>query len=427
MKNDLKLQNLKGTTDYLPEEQSYRDFIIGTLKSVFVKYGFMPVETPILCPFELLSSKYAGGAEILKEVYKLKDQGERDLGLRYDLTVPFAKMIASNQNITLPFRRFEIGKVFRNGPVKKGRCREFTQCDVDVCGVNGRLVEAEFFQMIEECFSKIGLDIEIKWSNRKYLGGLIEEAGIEAEKISKVILTVDKLEKVGIEQVNKELYDLGISEESVNKFFSLAKNQPDEIKQIATSNLLIEGCNEVYELMEIVKNLNLKTCVFSPTLARGLEIYTGTVWEIFDKTKQISSSLGGGGRYDEIIGKFIDNGNSYPAVGMSFGLEPICVLLNQINKNKGLVDVSIFAFDKSFKVLEIAKQLREKNLNVVVDFKNNRLKKFLDNASSLKIPFVLIIGEDEIKENKVTIRDMKNSVQQTCSIEQAVEIIKKGN
>ena len=175
MKNDLKLKNLKGTVDFLPSQQAARDFIVETLKKSFVKYGYLPVESAILCPFDLLSSKYAGGAEILKEVYRLKDQGDRDLGLRYDLTVPFAKLIAANQNLPLPFRRFEIGKVFRDGPVKLGRNREFTQCDIDVCGIPGRLVEAEFFQMTEECFSNLGLDVEIVWNNRKYLAGILLE------------------------------------------------------------------------------------------------------------------------------------------------------------------------------------------------------------------------------------------------------------
>ena len=426
MKRGIKLQNLKGTTEYLPNEQASRDIVIQTLKNVFEKYGFLPVETPILCSFELLSSKYAGGAEILKEVYKLKDQGERDLGLRYDLTVPFARMISANQSINLPFKRYEIGKVFRNGPVKKGRCREFTQCDVDVCGIRGRLIEAEFFQMAEECFSKLNLEIEIKWSNRKYLSGLIDEAGINCNLSSKFILAVDKLEKIGYEQVYKELLELGISEQSVNKFFELSKLNIQQIKEKASSSILKEGCEEVLELDKIIKDLNLKSCVFSPTLARGLEIYTGTVWEIFDRTGKITSSLGGGGRYDEIIGKFIGDGNTYPAVGMSFGLEPITVLTKDKKENNSIVDVSIFSFNKNAQTLKIAKILRDECIKTTIDFNHNKLKKFLETSSNLNIPYVLIIGEDEIKENKVTIRNLKKSEQKTCSLTEAINIIKKG-
>lgn len=424
MKNDLKLKNLKGTVDFLPSQQAARDFIVETLKKSFVKYGYLPVESAILCPFDLLSSKYAGGAEILKEVYRLKDQGDRDLGLRYDLTVPFAKLIAANHNLPLPFRRFEIGKVFRDGPVKLGRNREFTQCDIDVCGIPGRLVEAEFFQMTEECFSNLGLDVEIVWNNRKYLAGILEECNVK--EISKTILCLDKLEKIGKQEVALELEKEGLSTGEIKRIFELLSKDPNEVFETAKSQTLKDGCEEILELGELISKLGLKTCKFSSTLARGLEIYTGTIWEVFDKTKKISSSLCGGGRYDEIIGKFIDDGKQYPALGMTFGLEPISILVGEKFKEESLLDLSIFAFDKNYYVLEIAKKFREANIKTVVDFSSSRLKKFLESSSNQKIPFVAIIGEDEIKENKVMLRDMKNSTQSALSIEEAIEVIKKG-
>lgn len=425
MKNDLKLQNLKGTVDYLPKEQLIREKIFSTLKGVFEKYGFLPLDTAILCPFELLSSKYAGGAEILKEVYKLKDQGERDLGLRYDLTVPFSKTIAANQNIVLPFRRYEIGKVFRNGPVKLGRLREFYQCDIDVCGIEGRFVEVEFFQMALEGYAKLGLDVEIKWNNRKYLSGIIQEAGIEEDLSSKSILALDKLEKVGKSEVEKELLELGCKQGSVIKLFELLNMSLSEVEKVATCDLLKEGLGEVQEVQKIVDELALKDCIFSSTLARGLEIYTGTVWEIFDKTGKIKSSLGGGGRYDKIIGKFIDNGVEYPALGMSFGIEPIYALLEEKETEQSRIDISIFAFDLNSKILEIASKLREQGLNVVVDYRNKKLKKSLEQANSQKIPFVAIIGEDEIKEGKIAVKNMMDGTQVSLSIAEAAELIKK--
>lgn len=424
MKNDLKLKNLKGTVDFLPSQQAARDFIVETLKKSFVKYGYLPVESAILCPFDLLSSKYAGGAEILKEVYRLKDQGDRDLGLRYDLTVPFAKLIAANQNLPLPFRRFEIGKVFRDGPVKLGRNREFTQCDIDVCGISGRLVEAEFFQMTEECFSNLGLDVEIVWNNRKYLAGILEDCNVK--EISKTILCLDKLEKIGKQEVALELEKEGLSTGEIKRIFELLSKDPKEVFKTAKSQTLKDGCEEILELSELISKLGLKICKFSSTLARGLEIYTGTIWEVFDKTKKISSSLCGGGRYDEIIGKFIDDGKQYPALGMTFGLEPISILVGEKFKEESLLDLSIFAFDKNCYVLEIAKKFREAEIKTVVDFSSSRLKKFLESSSNQKIPFVAIIGEDEIKENKVMLRDMKNSTQSALSIEEAIEVIKKG-
>lgn len=423
MKNDLKLQNLKGTVDYLPKEQLIREKIFSTLKGVFEKYGFLPLDTAILCPFELLSSKYAGGAEILKEVYKLKDQGDRDLGLRYDLTVPFSKTIAANQNITLPFRRYEIGKVFRNGPVKLGRLREFYQCDIDVCGIEGRFVEVEFFQMALEGYNKLGLDVEIKWNNRKYLSGIIQEAGIDEDLSSKAILALDKLEKIGQKEVGKELFEIGCLNESVEKLFKLLGMELNEVEKVASCELLKEGISEVQEVQKIIGELELKDCAFSSTLARGLEIYTGTVWEIFDKTGKIKSSLGGGGRYDKIIGKFIDNGTEYPALGMSFGIEPIYALLEEKETDQSRIDLLIFAFDLNSKILGIASKFRAQGVNVIVDYKNKKLKKALEQANAQKIPYVAIIGEEEIKENKIAVKNMIEGNQVSLSISDAAEMI----
>lgn len=427
MKNDLKLKNLKGTIDYLPKEQILREQVFSTLKNIFKKYGFLPLDSAILCPFELLSSKYAGGAEILKEVYKLKDQGDRDLGLRYDLTVPFSKVIAANQNLSLPFRRYEIGKVFRNGPVKLGRMREFYQCDIDVCGIEGNLIEVEFFQLALEGFRSLNLDVQIVWSNRKYLSGLIQESGIEKELSSKVILTLDKLEKIGKEAVKKELESLEINCAKTEKLFELLEiKEVNNLLNEEINETLKEGCKEVLEIQKLINQLGLTDCVFLPTLARGLEIYTGTVWEIQDKTGKISSSLGGGGRYDEIIGKFIDNGNKYPAVGMSFGIEPICVLLQEKNSNFAPFDVLVFGFEQNFEVIKIASKLRESGINAVVDYKNKRLKKALDYANGQNVAFVAIIGEDEIKENKIMLKNMRTGLQEKVSVEDAVQIVKKG-
>ena len=213
------LQNVKGSMDYLPEEQILRNKIINTLSKTFEEYGYLPVETTTLCYYDLLASKYAGGAEILKEVYKLKDQGERDLALRYDLTVPFAKIISMNKGLNLPFRRYEIGKVYRDGPVKVGRNREFYQCDVDVCGIEGQFPEAELFKMAFSGYQKLGLDVYLEWNNRKFLSGLITYCGIEESLVSNVILSVDKLAKIGSDGVRKELEEYQIDNQKLDKLF----------------------------------------------------------------------------------------------------------------------------------------------------------------------------------------------------------------
>ena len=293
MKEDFKLMNLKGTSDFLPEEQIIRNRITDTLKKKFELYGFLPLETPILCYYDLLASKYAGGAEILKEVYKFKDQGMRDIGLRYDLTVPFSKVIGMNKGLILPFKRYEIGKVFRDGPVKLGRAREFYQCDVDACGVESPYAEIEYFMMSKEVFKEFNLDVEIRYNNRKFLSGLLEYVSVPKENIGAFITLIDKLDKLTRDDIESELEELS-SKEVVDKVFKYFEYDLEMLtSELGNTNveLLIEGINELNSLDKLIKDLNLDLCKFTPFLARGLEIYTGTVWEIFDKTGEFKSAL----------------------------------------------------------------------------------------------------------------------------------------
>lgn len=425
-----ELRNLKGTKDFLPEDQLIRNFIMDTLKGVFELYGFLPLETPILCSYDLLASKYAGGAEILKEVYKLTDQGKRQLGLRYDLTVPFAKVIATNQELSLPFRRYEIGKVFRDGPVKLGRSREFYQCDVDVCGIAGNDVEVELFDMILEGYKRLGLEVELIWNNRKFLSGLMQECGIAEQLVAPAILSVDKLEKVGQKNVEKELVDAGIEQSKIDQlfeWFALDFAGFEALFANTQNELLQQGLTEVARILELIKALGLsKNTRFVPFLARGLEIYTGTVWEVLDKSGIMSSSLGGGGRYDNIIANFVDNGQAYPAVGTSFGLEPIFELLKQkaqmnFAKNK----VYIYPFELKPKVFQIAKQLRMAGLEVVLELNKLKLKKALPWAEKQGINHVLILGDDELDNNVVSYKNLAASTQETLPILEFVEKLKK--
>jgi histidyl-tRNA synthetase len=209
----MKLLNVKGTFDYLPKEMSLRNKIIDTLRSNFEKYGYLPIETPKLNYFDLLSYKYDDDAEILNEIYRLSDQGDRDLGLRYDLTVPFCKVVGMNKNLSMPFRRYEIGPVFRNGPVKLGRTREFYQCDVDVVGIDNRFIEAEQILMAINTYKDLGIDIYVKYNNRKLMSGLIILSGIDESKINSVIGIIDKKEKVKNDDLIKMLEDLSIESE----------------------------------------------------------------------------------------------------------------------------------------------------------------------------------------------------------------------
>ena len=223
----MELKNLKGTEDFLPKEQIIRNKIIDTLKTNFEKYGYMPLETPILNYYDLLALKYEDGDEILNEIYRLTDQGNRDIGLRYDLTVPFCKVVGMQKELRLPFRRYEIGKVFRNGPVKLGRTREFYQCDVDVVGIDGRLIETEQIIMAIEIFKKLGIDINVLYNNRKLMNGLLIEAGIENPTFG-VIGILDKLDKVDRIEIYKMFEEQNIDKKITDNIFSIFGKTLDE-------------------------------------------------------------------------------------------------------------------------------------------------------------------------------------------------------
>lgn len=423
------LKNIKGTFDSLPKDQIIKQNIIDKLRKNFELYGYLPLETSILCNYDLLASKYAGGAEILKEVYTLEDQGKRHIGLRYDLTVPFCKVIASNINreITLPFRRYEIGKVFRDGPVKLGRDREFYQCDVDLCGLEGTYPEIEMLLMAINCYNELGIDIEIEWNNRKFLSGLIEECGIEKSVISKVILAVDKLAKIGENGVKEEIKALDISNQSLDKLFNYFKMENSELLNAfdnTTNSQLKEGIVEIKMLNDYIEKFNLKECVFTPYLARGLDIYTGTIWEVFDKERRITSSIGAGGRYDKIITNFINDGNSYPAVGMTFGLVPIFEIISK-NDSDVFYQLYIIPMGKEFECLKLATDLRKKGIKTIIEMNNKKVKKAFEWANKNNIPFTIVIGENEINTGKIKIKDMNsykeieveiNDIQKICEI-----------
>ena len=415
------LKNIKGTFDSLPNEQIVKNEIISKLKNNFEAYGYLPLETSILCNYDLLASKYAGGAEILKEVYTLKDQGNRDIGLRYDLTVPFSKVIAANVNkeISLPFRRYEIGKVFRDGPVKLGRNREFYQCDVDLCGISGIYPEIEMLLMASKCYKDLGIEIEIEWNNRKVLSGLIKECNIEEEYISRVILSVDKLAKIGEDGVIKELEELNINREKLDKLFGYFKLNIDTLInnfKDSTNEVLKEGISEIEELQTYINKFNLNECIFTPYLARGLEIYTGTIWEVFDKQKRITSSIGAGGRYDKIITNFIDDGNVYPAVGMTFGLVPIYEIMSLEKKNNSMYELYIIPMDTKYESLLLAKKLRDNNIRVIIEMNNKKVKKAFEWANKNNIPFVTVIGDNEINTGIIKIKDMNESSEKEVNI-----------
>ena len=411
----INTQNLKGTTDYYGKDQLIRNKITDTLKETFIKYNYQPLDSTVLYNYDILAYKYKDDAEILNEMYTLTDQGNRRLGLRYDLTIPFCKFIANQKDLRLPLKRYEIGKVFRNGPVKTGRCREFYQCDVDGVGISGQVIEAEQMQMVVDIFTKLGIDIKIKWNNRKLMSVIIEDSNISKDKVEEVIGIIDKIEKISRQDFIKELSKIEIDEETANKLLdNFNKSLTDYIKTYEKDERVVacEAIQEIKTLSSYIEKLNLSdNTTFTPTLARGLSIYTSTVFEFFDKKERLTCSLGGGGRYDKIITDFIDDGNIYPAVGLSFGLEPIYTIIKDEMSSDNLIDAYIIPMGTEVESLMLARNLRQNNINVIVEMNNRKLKKCFEYASKENIKYVIVVGSDEIQENMYTIKDMTTSEQ----------------
>ncbi len=410
MKRKIELKNVKGTYDYLPNEQKIRNFINDTLKNMFEKYGYQPLETPIICYYDMLAGKYDESNDLLNEIYKLTDQGNRKLGLRYDLTVPFAKCITITKDLKLPFKRYEIGKVFRDGPVKTGRDREFIQCDVDVVGIQGQMIEAELISLFIEGYSRLGIDVIVRYNSRKLMSGLIIEQGISEELVSNVITIIDKLDKINENDLLKEFNNLNINSEKANELLNIFKLDLKTLneKYKNTNNELIKsGLNELNELESYISEYK-DNVSFVATLARGQEYYTGNVFEVYSKNNELSCSLGGGGRYDNMITDFINDGNIYPAVGISFGLSTIFEILKKREefKNKSLIDIYIIPMNTKKESLSLANKLRSLGYKVDLEMNDKKVKKCFEFANKENIPYVIVLGEDEINNKYFNLKNM---------------------
>ncbi len=404
-------KNVRGTQDYLPEQECIRRNIRRTLEDTFIAYGCKPLETPILNYTSLMASKYAGGAEILQEMYLLSDRGERDLSLRYDLTIPFAKVIAMNPTLPMPFKRYEIGKVFRDGPIKAGRFREFTQCDVDIVGVDSQAAEAELMMMAIDAFEKLEQDIVIQYNNRKLLVGLLGIFEVDANFQSQVILILDKIEKVGNAAVLAELKELGLEESAIKSIeHFLQDNRKNTLAYFVQYEepLIQEGLAEVLELERYLNMLGItESCLFNPLLARGLEIYTGTIYEIFVRDGRIKSSIGSGGRYDNAIGGLLGGTEKFATVGISFGLDVIftAMMLGKQKNQQAPIDIYIIPINTIAESLVLAKVLRKEH-RVEVELSGKKIRKAMDKANRENIPFVIVLGEEEVTQGQYILKNM---------------------
>jgi histidyl-tRNA synthetase len=414
----MKIKLPRGVRDFNREEKILRDSVVETMKRYFEIYGYNPIETSILERYDVLSKKFGAGEEsdALNETFVLKDRGKRKLGLRFDLTVPLARYISLNPQLKMPFKRYQIGRTYRDGPVKLGRYREFWQCDADIVGCGNIKAEAELLNLALDVFSALGIGVVVKVNNRKIIFGVLESLGIKNKM--KVVQVIDKLDKIPKNEFLKEL-EKESSREKAAKIMKFIESGKKAIEKIDNENVK-EGMKEIKELLSYFKNKNV---VFDVSLARGLDYYTGTVFEGFLKKGKINSSLCGGGRYDEMIDKFANTKGKYPAVGISFGLEPITEALKEGEKKLKKTKTQLYIIPiKTFKKsLSIAQFFRKKGINTCIDLNEKGISKNLDYADKLGIPYVVFIGEQELKKGKLKLRNMKTGKEEFLSKEGVVE------
>lgn len=415
----MELQLPKGTRDLIPEQLIIRNRLASTLKRIFELYGYYPMDTPVFERYDVLSSKYAGGSEILKEIFKLTDQGKRDLALRYDLTVPMCRFVGMNPNLKMPFKRYQIGEVFRDGPVQMARYRQFTQCDVDIFGLKDIACESELLTLASRFFSELKLEFEIRVNNRKLLNDILAYCKVGNDKLSDVILSIDKMEKIGFDGVAKELKEKNINENIISNIkgiITLEGTNAEKLRKLKEIINESEGIDELERLLGYFGN-----AVIDISLARGLSYYTGTIIEIFLKNSSVKSAVCAGGRFDRMVGDFLGRG-SYPAVGISFGLDRIYDAY--IGKNaamqKTVTQVYVIPIGTYAKSTLIAENLRNAGLNVEIDLASRGPSKNLAYANSLKIPYVIFIGEDELKSGTVKLKDMATGEEKMLTQEEVV-------
>ncbi|RJE87789.1 histidine--tRNA ligase [Paenibacillus sp. 1011MAR3C5] len=423
------MQNVKGTYDFIGPNQALRKKVQDVLAELFELYDFKGMETAVLNELDLLASKYAGGDEILKEMYRLSDQGGRSLGLRYDLTIPFAKTIALNPGLEMPYKRYEIGKVFRDGPVKRGRLREFLQCDVDMVGIAGPEAEAELMQLAVDAFGRLDMPVVLRWNNRRFLGEALAAMGVPEDELSSVMLTLDKLAKIGLAGMEQELAQKGICDGVKQAILAFASGEKLTLEAIASRYGISDsqGTKEAAALDGLIRELGLEqTCIYDPFLSRGLSFYTGTVYEIFDASGVFTASLGAGGRYDAIIGKLVGREDvSYPTVGLSFGMESILEMLRErpvVLPSAQAVVVPIGEEGKTG-ALKAAAELRRAGIRTALETANRRLKKSLAAASAKGIRYAVLLGGDEAAKGVVRLKDMRESREFLLSVQEAAATI----
>lgn len=441
----------KGTRDFSPAVMIKRNYIFDTIRDVFQLYGYQPIETPAMENLSTLMGKY--GEEGDKLLFKILNSGDflskipedefddsesarfstliSDKGLKYDLTVPFARYVVQHRNeITFPFKRYQIQTVWRADRPQKGRYREFYQCDADIIGSNSLLNEIELIQIIDGVFNRLGIETEVKLNNRKILAGISEVIG-EADKIVDITIAIDKLDKMGLENVNKELKEKGVSEKAIEKLQPiilleglLKEKFPKLMEVLKDSEIGMKGLEETMYIMKHLKDLELKTkWGLDLTLARGLNYYTGAIIEVKAKNTNMGS-ICGGGRYDDLTGVF--GLANVSGVGISFGADRIYDVMNEFNlfpesvqKSTQILFVN-FGEDEAKHCLSVVSKLRNAGINSELFPDTAKLKKQMTYADNKSIPFVALVGDSEMKDGTITLKNMDSGEQKKMTIEELI-------
>lgn len=441
----------KGTRDFSSVEMIRRNYIFDTIKSVFQRFGYMPIETPAMENLSTLLGKY--GDEGDKLLFKVLNSGDFlasagplpansdraslllcEKGLRYDLTVPFARFVVQHQSeLTFPFKRYQIQPVWRADRPQKGRYREFYQCDVDIVGSDSLLSEVELIQIVDEVYRKLGISVTLKLNNRKVLAGIAEAIG-EAGHMVDITVAIDKLEKIGLENVNAELSSKGLSAEAIDKLQPIITMSGSRDEKFATLSTLLDnptgqkGIEELQAIFRYVDALGVQLPIeLDLTLARGLNYYTGAIFEV-KANDAVIGSITGGGRYDNLTGIFgLDN---MSGVGISFGADRIYDVMTQLNlfpdATVGSVKVVFCNFggdDELYSLRQLA-ALRQAGINAEMYPDATKMKRQMQYADRRGIPFVALCGETERTTSTLTIKNMSTGEQQSLSLEKAIELLK---
>ena len=436
MSEKLKPKTLPGFMELLPNEQILFNRMKETIQKTYEKYGFLPLNTPIIEDAKILLAKAGGETE--KQIYRF-EKGENDLALRFDLTVPLSKYVTEYYDkLSFPFKRYQIGKVYRGEKPQRGRYREFYQCDIDIIG-DGKLGiynDAELPAIIYNTFKNLGFDeFTICINNRKILNGLFGSLGLK-ENSADILRIIDKIDKIGPEKVEEELKK-ELPEEKVQtimKFLKIDGNNENKLKELEEINISDEtfetGLNELKTVVKFIEMFGVPKENFKIdlTIARGLDYYTGTVYETFLNKYRNLGSVCSGGRYDILTEYYTDR--KMPGVGISIGLTRLFFLLMDNGiisaENESLSDVLVISMgDEYEKVAEIATELRKNGINTQINVEEQKIVKKFKNADKLNIKYVIIIGEDEVKNNVVALKNMITGEQTTLSLEEAIKMIKK--